>query len=93
MTRNWSIILAGIFACFLGLQYRLWFQADGIRDMYKLKENVRLQQAANAALKQQNAELAFNIARGKESKEGMEARARKELGMIKQGETFYQIVH
>lgn len=74
------------------LQYRLWFEQGGIRDMVKTKKMIALQQTENAKLKKQNDELLFQVQRIQNSKEAAEARARSELGMVKKGETFYQVV-
>lgn len=75
------------------LQYRLWFQKTGIKDFAALKHKYALQMKINAELQQANDQLAAEIKRLRENREGItEARARNEFGMIKKGETFYQIV-
>lgn len=74
------------------LQYRLWFEKGGIRDLVRAKQKIAKQQAENIALKKQNDELLFQVQRIQNSKEAAEARARSELGMVKKGETFYQVV-
>ena len=74
------------------LQYRLWFESGGIRDMIKLRKALAKQTEENGVLKKNNEALLFQIQRLKESKDGTESRARNELGMIKKDETFYQIV-
>lgn len=94
MTRmRWGLLMSGLVLFLVLLQYRLWFESGGIRDMLKLKHNLIKQQADNEKLKQRNEELTFQIARSQNSKDATEARARNELGMIKKGETFYQVVH
>ena len=90
---KWNLIIVALFATLLLLQYRLWFEAGGIRDMRKLKKNISLQKLENEKLKQQNEELTFQIARSQTNDDGTESRARNELGMIKKGEVFYQVVH
>lgn len=74
------------------LQYRLWYKPTGIKDMISLKEKLTAQAAEIQALKQKNEELLFHIKRLQNGKDGAEARARNELGMIKKDETFYQVV-
>ena len=94
MTRTkWSLLFAGLILFLFFMQYRLWFESGGIRDMLKLKRDLLHQQADNEKLKQRNEQLTFQIARSQNSKDATEARARNELGMIKKDETFYQIVH
>jgi cell division protein FtsB len=82
-------ILIGLLAF---LQYRLWFQPGGIKDMVKLNEVLAEQESKNDKLKKQNDELAFQIRRLQTSQDATESRARSELGMVKKDETFYQIV-
>lgn len=74
------------------LQYRLWFQSGGVIEMMKLKKALSLEQEQNFKLKQRNDLLLSQVQFLQKEKEGVESRAREELGMIKKGETFYQIV-
>ncbi len=83
------IVLA---AALIFLQYRLWFEPGGIHDMMQLKKMLAVQAAENENLKKRNEELLFQVERLQSSQDATEARARNELGMIKKGETFYQIV-
>lgn len=75
------------------LQYRLWFESNGINDMIKLKRVLAQQTKENNKLKKNNEALLFQIERLQNSQEAAESRARNELGMIKKDEKFYQIVH
>jgi cell division protein FtsB len=74
------------------LQYRLWFQSDGITDMIKLRQGLAQQAVENEKITKRNDELLFQIKQLQHSKDAAESRARSELGMIKKDETFYQIV-
>lgn len=74
------------------LQYRLWFEQDGVRDMLALKRSMVKQAAETEMIKKRNDELIFQVQRLQKSKDATESRARSELGMVKQGETFYQFV-
>lgn len=86
-------LLIGVLAIsFLFLQYRLWFESGGIRDMLQLKRMLTTQATESELLKKRNDELLFQIQRLQNSKDATESRARNELGMIKKDETFYQIV-
>lgn len=74
------------------LQYRLWFDSSGIMAMWRLKKEIALQTAKNNELKQRNDALIREIKHLHTTEEGIETRARSELGMIKKDETFYQVV-
>lgn len=77
----------------LFLQYRLWFQSGGIADMIHLKKRLAAEQSVNETLKQRNEELYLQVQGLRKNQDAMESRARQELGMIKKGETFYQVVN
>ncbi|APE04837.1 MULTISPECIES: cell division protein FtsB [Alteromonas] len=87
---KWLPILLLLF--FGLLQYRLWFGKNSIPDYYSRKAEVQTQALQNANLAQRNALLNADINDLKIGLEAIEERARNELGLIKQGETFYRIL-
>lgn len=76
----------------LVLQYPLWFGNGSIIARWKLKEEIAAQQAENASLRAHNRALEAEVSDLKQGLESAEARARAELGMVKKGESFYQII-
>jgi len=74
------------------LQYRLWFEPGGLLDMMRLKKQLAIQKQENDKLRKRNEVLLDQVHHIKKNKDAVESRARHELGMIKKGETFYQIV-
>jgi len=74
------------------LQYRLWFSHDGLPSLLRLHHTTHIQQQNNARLQERNDVLAAEVKDLKSGLDAMEERARSELGMVKQGETFFQIV-
>lgn len=85
-------LVAILFTLFCLLQYRLWFGKNSIPDFMILKKEVALQVTQNANLRQRNSLLKADIHDLKIGLEAAEERARNELGLIKQGETFYRIL-
>jgi cell division protein FtsB len=85
-------VVAVLFTLFCLLQYRLWFGKNSVPDFIILKKEVTLQVNQNANLKQRNSLLKADIHDLKIGLEAAEERARNELGLIKQGETFYRIL-
>ena len=73
-------------------QFQLWFGQGNLRDVWKLQQQVHAQQAENAELLKRNQALAAEVQDLKQGRAASEERARTDLGMIKKGETFYQIV-
>jgi len=74
------------------LQYRLWFGFNGIEDYYKHREQVSRHAQTNEQLTKRNQKLTADVKDLKTGLEAIEERARQELGMIKQGETFFRII-
>jgi cell division protein FtsB len=76
----------------IGLQLKLWTGAGGVRDVDSLRQTVAETRKANEALKARNDALQAEVQDLKEGRDAIEERARSELGLVKPGETFYQVV-
>ncbi|MBT3505679.1 MAG: cell division protein FtsB [Piscirickettsiaceae bacterium] len=74
------------------LQYRLWFSHAGLPSAMHLHRSVEIQRADNEKLEERNQVLAAEVQDLKSGLDAIEERARSELGMIKEGETFFQII-
>ncbi|WP_415885818.1 cell division protein FtsB [Neptuniibacter sp. QD37_6] len=87
---RWLVAL--ILFLILGLQYRLWFGEANLRDIWALNAKIELQQGINQELSQRNSELEAEVLDLKKGNAALEERARSELGMIKEDESFFQLV-
>jgi cell division protein FtsB len=86
-------ILAAILGLLLLLlQYRLWISEQGKREVWRLTQAVEAQAAANAEQRERNRQLLAEVTDLKVGLTALEERARSELGMVGNSETFYQIV-
>ncbi|PSU32607.1 cell division protein FtsB [Photobacterium lutimaris] len=74
------------------LQYDFWLGKNGMVDYVAVRDNVAVQQQANAELVQRNQQMYFEIHDLHRGQEAIEERARNELGMIGTDETFFRIV-
>ena len=74
------------------LQYKLWVGDGGVSEVWRLKNSVEQQQQENRVLKERNMALEAEVKDLKQGLEAVEERARSELGMIKEDETFYQTI-
>ncbi len=74
------------------LQYRLWFGKNSVPDYLALEAEVQRQQLDNNKLKHRNKLLYADTDDLKSGVEAIEERARNELGMIKEGETFFRLI-
>lgn len=87
------LIIAGALVVLLALmQYRLWIAPDSLPQAWQLRKKVDAQMRENSRLELRNQNLDAEVRDLKQGHAAIEARARNELGMIKPGETFYQII-
>lgn len=85
-------LVAALIIVFLFLQYRLWFESDGLRDTRQLDKSIAAQKKEDNLMLRRNEALMAEVKNLKTGEQTIEERAREELGMIKKGEQFYQIV-
>ncbi len=76
----------------IALQVRLWFGSSGFMQRGELAERLDTQRQRNEVLEERNRILATEVEALRSGPEALEARARAELGMVKEGETFYLVV-
>lgn len=87
-----KILLTGLTLLILILQYQLWLGEDGLRELRLLQADLDSQRAENAELAARNRALQIEVIDLKNGLEAVEERARSELGMIGEDETFYLII-
>lgn len=73
------------------LQFGLWAGEGSLPYVWDLQTQIEAQEQANEVLLSRNQQLTGEILALKEGKSAIEERARLDLGMIKEGETFYFI--
>lgn len=74
------------------LQYQLWLGEDSVRALNLLEGELQAQQEINDKLTARNEVLEVEVLDLKNGLEAVEERARSELGMIGEDETFYLII-
>lgn len=85
-------VLYILLALLVLLQLRLWVSDDGYRAAWRLAEQVGSQQQENETLRERNRALAAEVGDLKTGLDAVEEIARSELGMIRAGETLFQVV-
>jgi cell division protein FtsB len=83
-------LLGGLVALLLVLQYRLWIAEGSLAEKHRLQQQVREQTAVNARLRERNAALEREVLELQGGNASVEQRAREQLGLIREGEVFYQ---
>ncbi len=81
-----------LIAALLVLHYRLWVGEGGLARISALRHEIARRDAGLARRKQRNAALRADVADLRHGREAVEERARSELGMIRDGETFIQVI-
>ncbi|MGO2508480.1 cell division protein FtsB [Vibrio hibernica] len=74
------------------LQYDLFFGKNGVADYNAVHSDIVVQEQVNVSLKKRNDLMFAEIDDLRQGLDAIEERARHELGLIKNGETFYRIM-
>ena len=74
------------------LLYRFWFGESGWFAVRQLAEEVAVQDRRTEAAAERNRTLTTEVMALKQGLDAVEARARTDLGMVAEGETFYLVV-
>jgi cell division protein FtsB len=86
-------ILIGILILLLiGLQYKLWLGDGSLSEVVQLSRELDLQKEKLRILEQRNNILEAQVLDLQNGLDAFEEKARNDLGMIKQGETFIQLI-
>lgn len=83
------LLLSSLFSIFVLMQYMYWFGDTGFFATRMLVQDVKAQATMNFKLAERNELMRMEIDRIKHDDSMIESIARKDLGMIKPGETFY----
>ena len=86
---NWLFLI--LLVLLAALQYRLWVGNGSLAQVTDLTQQIADQHAENEILLERNRVLDAEVLELKKGMETVEERARHELGMIKEGETLYQL--
>jgi len=87
-----QFLIGGLVVLLLMLQWSIWFGAPDAFDALALRAEVETQTIDNAGRRERNAALGAEVRDLKQGTDAVEERARSDLGMVKAGETFYQVV-
>ena len=77
---------------FIALQYRLWFGDGSLSEVVQLTRELEQQKQKLKELEERNRRLEAQVLDLQNGFDAYEEKARNDLGMIKQGESFFQIV-
>ena len=87
------VIVVGLCLIFMGLQYKLWFGDDSLPTWLRAEKKMNERAAENQKLAVRNRVLEADVMELKSGDQALEERARYDLGMIKEDETYYHFVN
>ncbi len=87
-----KIFLLAITLLIALLQYRLWYGNGGIKEIKAYEKELAELNEQVIEKKERNDALYAEVEDLRKGKEAIEERARNELGMMKEGETFFQVL-
>jgi cell division protein FtsB len=87
-----KILISVLIALFIGLQYKLWVGDGSLSEVVQLSKALEQQKAKLHLLEQRNSVLEAQVLDLQNGQDAFEEKARNDLGMIKQGETFIQLI-
>ena len=87
-----KILLAVLILLLIGLQYKLWFGDGSLSEVVQLSRELELQKQRLAELEARNRMLEAQVLDLQNGLDAFEEKARNDLGMIKKGETFIQLI-
>ena len=76
----------------LQLQYRLWFGDGSVQQVQEYQQRLDILKKEGQEKKERNDALYAEVLDLRKGDEAIEERARYELGMIKEKETFFQVI-
>lgn len=85
-------VIVALLLVFVWLQYRVWVGEGSLAEVEGLKQEITRQTVELEQLRARNRALLAEVQNLKEGVEALEERARAELGMVKEGEVFYQVI-
>ena len=87
-----KILIAVLLLVLIGLQYKLWFGDGSLSEVVQLSRELETQKAKLQLLEERNRILEAQVLDLQNGLDAFEEKARNDLGMIKQEETFIQLI-
>ncbi len=87
-----KVVALVLLVLLIWLQYKIWLQDGGIPEIVQLQQEVEQVTVEVKQLKERNQSLDAEVKDLKKGLDAIEERARSEMGMIKKGEVYYQVI-
>lgn len=90
--RIMKLINGMLFVLLILMQYKLWFGESGLHKTHEYQERIEVLNQDLKKIRRQNAVLQAEVDDLRNGLAAVEERARRDLGMIRRNETFFQII-
>ncbi len=87
-----KILIGVLIVLLIGLQYKLWLGDGSLSEVVQLSRELETQKLKLRELEERNRILEAQVVDLQNGLDAFEEKARNDLGMIKQGETFIQLI-
>ncbi len=87
-----KVLIIVLILLIVQLQYRLWFGDGSIQQVQEYQQRLDVLKKEAEEKKERNDALYAEVLDLRKGDEAIEERARYELGMIKENETFFQVI-
>jgi cell division protein FtsB len=88
----WKRITLALALLLAALQVMLWTGQGSVAEVVALERQIEAYAGGNEELRERNRRLEVEVAELKSGLDSVEEMAREELGLVRQGETFYVLV-
>ena len=87
-----KIIAFVLLVLLIWLQYKIWLQDGGLPEVMQLQQEIETVKTEVQNLQERNSSLDAEVRDLKKGLRAIEERARSEMGMIKEGDVYYQVI-
>ncbi len=87
-----KILIGVLLLVLIGLQYKLWFGDGSLSEVVQLSRELEIQKEKLHLLEERNKILEAQVLDLQNGLDAFEEKARNDLGMIKEDETFIQLI-
>ena len=87
-----KLLIAVLLVLLISLQYRIWFGDGSLSEVVQLSSELEVQKQKLRELENRNKILEAQVLDLQNGLDAFEEKARNDLGMIKKGETFIQLI-
>ncbi len=87
---RWLLVV--LLVLLIWLQYRLWVGPGSLAEWHRLRTQIASREVELTRLRERNRRLRAEVRELRGEGQALEERARRDLGLIREGEVYFQVV-